>query len=94
MTRRVLLWSMMGLFASGALLRAADEPLRIIPNVSKDDVVVSFEGPDVDIDGVRAAIASGLRTTFTYEVDSDARLPGPIGRSRPRSSVPAISTTT
>ena len=68
MTRRVWLWSIVGLFVSGALLQAADESLHIVPTVSKDEVVVSFEGADVYTEDVRAAISSGLRTTFTYDI--------------------------
>ena len=72
---------MVGLLASGALLRAADEPLHIVPIVSKDDVVVSFEGPDVYTDDVRAAISSGLRTTFTYEVELRMLVPTWVDRT-------------
>src|SRR5262249_53263130 len=81
MTRRVLLWSIVGMLASGALLRAADEALHIVPTVSKDDVVVSFEGPDVYSEDVRAAIASGLRTTFTYEVELRMLVPAWVDRT-------------
>ena len=34
-----------------------------------DDVVVSFDGMAAYTDDVRAAISSGLRTTFTYEIE-------------------------
>jgi len=81
MRRRVLLWSMMVLLASGALVRAAEEPLHIVPIVSKDDVVVSFDGPDVYTDDVRAAISSGLRTTFTYEVELRMLVPAWVDRT-------------
>jgi hypothetical protein len=81
MTRRVWLWSMLALLASGALLRAADEPLHIVPTVSKDDVVVSFDGPDVYTEDVRAAISSGLRTTFTYEIELRMLVPTWVDRT-------------
>jgi hypothetical protein len=69
------------LAASSALVRAADENLRIVPIVSKDDVVVSFEGTDTYNDEVRAAISSGLRTTFTYEVELRMLVPAWVDRT-------------
>ena len=47
----------------------AEESLRITPFISDGRVVVSFELNDAYNDGVREAIASGLRTTFTYQLD-------------------------
>jgi hypothetical protein len=58
----------LALLAAGAAVRAA-ESLRIVPIVSGDHVLVSTELTDAYTDDVRAAIASGLRTTFTYEVE-------------------------
>jgi hypothetical protein len=58
----------LALLAAGAAVRAA-ESLRIVPIVSHDQVLVSTELTDAYTDDVRAAIASGLRTTFTYEVE-------------------------
>jgi uncharacterized protein DUF4390 len=51
-----------------ALVRGA-ESLRIVPLVSDDAVVVSFELADAYTLEIREAIASGLRTTFTYDVE-------------------------
>ena len=81
MRRRVCLWAIAGLLASGPVLRAADEVLHIVPIVSKDSVVVSFDGPDVYTDDVRAAIASGLRTTFTYEIELRMLVPTWVDRT-------------
>jgi hypothetical protein len=78
------------LLGSGVLLRAADENLRIVPIVSKDDVVVSFEGADTYTDEVRAAISSGLRTTFTYEVELRMLVPAWVDRTI-ASSVVSVS---
>jgi hypothetical protein len=75
------MWLAGALLASSTLVRAADENLRIVPIVSKDDVVVSFEGADAYTDEVRAAISSGLRTTFTYEVDLRMLVPAWVDRT-------------
>jgi hypothetical protein len=58
----------MALLAGSPALSAA-ESLRIVPIVSVDDVVVSFELVDAYTQDVREAISSGLRTTFSYEVE-------------------------
>lgn len=47
----------------------ADERLRILPLVQEKDVLVSLEIADGYTDEVRDAIASGLRTSFTFEVE-------------------------
>jgi hypothetical protein len=92
MTRRkVLALGFVAAFAAaGALVRAADDNLRIVPIVSKDDVVVSFDGTDAYTDDVRAAIASGLRTTFTYEVALRMYVPTWVDRTI-ASSVVSVS---
>ncbi len=61
-----------------APLRAA-ETLHIVPFVAANRVVVSFELNDAYTDAVRDAIASGLRTTFTYELE--LRTPGWVDRT-------------
>jgi hypothetical protein len=60
-----------------APLRA--DTLRIVPSVLGNRVVVSFELNDAYNDVVRDAIASGLRTTFTYELE--LRTPAWIDRT-------------
>jgi hypothetical protein len=75
------MWWVAALFLSTVLVHAADESLRIVPIVSKDDVVVSFEGVDTYSDDVRAAISSGLRTTFTYEIELRMRVPTWVDRT-------------
>ena len=69
MIRRRLLgiWCAIALLAAGTLLRA--ETLRIVPVTSDDKLVVSFELGDAYTTDVRQAISSGLRTTFTYEIE-------------------------
>jgi hypothetical protein len=56
------------LLVSSPALRS-QETLRITPFVNDNHVVVSFELNDAYTDAVREAIASGLRTTFTYELE-------------------------
>ncbi len=56
------------LLAAAVPLRAA-ESLQIRPTVHEDQVIVSYELDDAYTDAVRDAIASGLRTTFTYELE-------------------------
>jgi Domain of unknown function (DUF4390) len=63
-----LVWSVPAVLLAGAVALAA-ESLRIVPLVSEDRVLVSAELSDAYTDDVRAAIASGLRTTFTYEME-------------------------
>src|SRR5438552_10346301 len=81
MTRRkVWIWCV-AVVAAGVLVHAADDNLRIVPIVSKDDVVVSFDGTDAYTDDVRAAIASGLKTTITYDVELRMIVPTWIDRT-------------
>jgi hypothetical protein len=60
--------------ATGISIRAA-EILRIVPIVSEDQVVVSVELADAYTEEVREALASGLRTTFTYDVELRMAVP-------------------
>jgi hypothetical protein len=57
----------------------AQETLRITPTLSGNRVVVSFELNDAYTESVREAIASGLRTTFTYQLE--LRTPAWIDRT-------------
>jgi len=68
----------MGLLLAATTARA-DETLRITPFINDNRVVVSFELNDAYNDAVREAIASGLRTTFTYQLE--LRTPGWIDRT-------------
>jgi hypothetical protein len=68
MMRRVLIWPLFLLLLAAAPLRA-EETLRIIPFISDNHVLVSFELDDAYTPEVREAIASGLRTTFTYQLE-------------------------
>ena len=57
----------------------SQETLRITPVITNNRVVVSFELNDAYTDAVREAIASGLRTTFTYQLE--LRTPAWIDRT-------------
>jgi hypothetical protein len=48
---------------------AAADGLRIVPLVRDGHVLISFDMQDGYTDDVRAAIHSGLKTTFTYTID-------------------------
>jgi Domain of unknown function (DUF4390) len=56
-----------------AATAGSQETLRIVPSVNGNRVVVSFELNDAYTDAVREGITSGLRTTFTYELELRAR---------------------
>ena len=72
----VVFWVLLALAV--ATVRS-EETLRITPFISNNRVVVSFELNDAYTDAVREAIASGLRTTFTYELE--LRTPAWIDRT-------------
>jgi hypothetical protein len=59
----------------------ATDGLRIIPLVRDGTVLISFSLADGFTDDVRAAIQSGLRTTFTYTVDLRTQVPAWIDRT-------------
>src|SRR5687767_7807730 len=57
------------------------QALRVQPLVRADQVLVAFELKDGFSPEVRAAIHSGLKTTFTYVVDLRLAVPGWIDRT-------------
>ena len=70
----------LALVALSVTLRAA-EGLRIVPLVRDDRVLVTFELADGFTDEVRAAVRSGLKTTFTYTVDLRLEVPAWVDRT-------------
>ncbi len=80
MKRKVGLGVVVAFLAAGAVLRAAEE-LRIVPIRSDDTVVVTFELADAYTDEVRQAIASGLRTTFSYDIELRMVVPTWVDRT-------------
>lgn len=63
------------LLVAATVWTMAAEALRIVPLVRDDHVLVTFELADGFTDEVRAAIRSGLKTTFTYTVDLRLEVP-------------------
>ena len=78
--RKPTIWCAVALFVSVAHLLAA-EGLRIVPLVRDDRVLVTFELSDGFTEEVRAAIRSGLKTTFTYSVDLRLEVPAWVDRT-------------
>jgi hypothetical protein len=78
-------------FAAGVLALVAlatspagaqtSEGLRVIPLVKDDQVQVSFTLNDGFTEEVRAAIQSGLKTTFTYAAELRLDVPGWVDRT-------------
>ena len=64
----------------------SNQTLRVVPLVKDDHVLVSFELAGGLTDEVRDAIRSGLKTTFTYNVELRLDVPAWVDRT--------ISTTT
>ena len=61
-------WCVAAVLAAGAIAHAA-QTLRIVPIVHDNQVLVTFEVADGYTGDVRDAISSGLRTTFSYDVE-------------------------
>ena len=69
------------LASSGVAQAQAQEGLRVVPLVREDQVLVTFNLTDGFTDEVRAAIQSGLKTSFTYVVDLRLDVPGWVDRT-------------
>jgi hypothetical protein len=80
MIRRLGIWIVVGVALLGGSAYSA-ESLRIVPLVSDGEVLVSFELADAYTQDVREAIASGLRTTFTYDVELRMPVAGWVDRT-------------
>jgi hypothetical protein len=72
---------------SAAPVVRAEESLRIVPFVRDNQVLVTFELDDAFTPAVHEAIASGLRTTFSYELELRTVVPGWIDRTIARTVV-------
>jgi hypothetical protein len=85
MNRRFWILFVVAVIAAAAVGRAAGS-LRIVPIARDEQVFVSFNVTDGYTDEVREAISSGLRTTFTYDIElrMSCRYRS-TGLSRPRS---------
>ncbi len=60
---------------------AADESLRIVPVVHDKQVVVTLQMADAYTDEIRDTISSGLRTTFTYDLQLRMLVGGWVDRT-------------
>jgi hypothetical protein len=69
------------LAGSAVALAQTAQGLRVIPLVRGDQVMISLTLADGYTDEVRAAIRSGLKTTFTYTVDLRLDVPGWVDRT-------------
>ena len=78
---RLILWCALAFLALSATVWAQQEGLRIVPLVRDDRVLVTFELADGFTEEVRAAIQSGLKTTFTYTVDLRLEVPAWVDRT-------------
>lgn len=80
MIRRLGISCVVGLALLGGIAYSA-ETLRIVPIVSDGEVLVSLELVDAYTDDVREAISSGLRTTFTYDIELRMPVAGWVDRT-------------
>src|SRR5262245_56381071 len=91
MNRRRAVWVMAAVVGAtvGAVvpILRAQESLRITPFVRDNQVLVSFELADAYNEAVRDAIASGLKTSFSYELELRTIVPGWVDRTIARTTV-------
>ncbi len=81
MNRRRMVWTMAAALLAVGTIVSAQESLRITPFVRDNQVLVSFELADAYSEAVHDAIASGLRTTFSYELELRTVVPGWVDRT-------------
>jgi hypothetical protein len=75
-------WLCTALMAFGAMQSAgAEERLRIVPLVDAKQMVVTLAIADAYTDDIREAISSGLKTTFTYDVELRMLVAGWVDRT-------------
>jgi hypothetical protein len=80
MRRWVIIGSIAALAAAATVARAA-ESLRIVPLYDEDEVFVTVEMNDLNVEEVRKVISSGLRTTFTYDIELRMVVAGWVDRT-------------
>jgi hypothetical protein len=69
------------LFAASVATVYGQEGVRIVPLVRDDAVLVSFELTDGYTPAVKDAVHSGLKTTFTYEIELRQDVPAWVDRT-------------
>lgn len=80
MRRRQILCAMLALVGALTVV-GAEERLRIVPLVDDKYMVVTLEIADAYTSDVREAISSGLKTTFTYDVELRMAVAGWVDRT-------------
>lgn len=73
--------ALLALLLCSSVVALAQDGLRVVPLVRDDQVLVTFNLADGFTDEVRAAIQSGLKTSFTYNVDLRLDVPGWVDRT-------------
>jgi hypothetical protein len=86
-TLRILALAIVALTFSAGRALAQGDNLRVVPLVRADHVLVTFDLEDGFTDAVRAAIHSGLKTTFTYAAELRLDVPGWVDRTIETSTV-------
>ena len=89
MNRRQAVGAMVAAVLGSGRMLEAQESLRITPFVRDNQVLVSFELADAYNEAVHDTIASGLRTTFSYELELRTVVPGWVDRTIAQTSVSA-----
>ena len=87
MSRRLYIVLLTAALALGGAVLAAEQSVRIVPIVSDRTVLVSAEITDAYSDEIRQEIASGLRTTFSYDIELRVVVPGWVDRTIATSTV-------
>ncbi len=84
---QIVCWCALVVLSGAPVVAQSNEALRIVPLVRDDHVLVSFSLTDGFTEDVRAAIRSGLKTTFTYGVELRLDVPGWVDRTIGASTV-------
>jgi hypothetical protein len=87
MNRRRALGMAAAAMLAGGIALHAQETLRITPFVRDNQVLVSFELADAYNESIHDAIASGLKTSFSYDLELRTVVPGWVDRTIARTVV-------
>src|SRR3712207_3418355 len=80
--RRLAVLTLCAVALLGGVARAQTaQGLRVVPLVRGEQVFVTFDLTDGFTEEVRAAIKSGLKTTYTYTVELRLAVPGWVDRT-------------
>ena len=73
--------SLLGLLAASVVPAAAQETLRVRPQMRDGQVLVTFALDGGLTDEMKAVVQSGLRTVFTYRVELKLKVPAWVDRT-------------